>query len=264
MARAFSDEEMRRYARHIVLKEVGGIGQAKLMDAKVLVVGAGGLGSPVLLYLAAAGIGTLGIIDDDTVDISNLQRQIAHTSQGIGRPKVESAAASVRAINPAVSVEAHKERLTAGNARALIDRYDLVADGSDNFATRFLLNDACYFARKPLVSAALLRFEGQLATFKAYLGGDNPCYRCLFPEAPEAGLVPTCSEAGILGAVAGVMGTLQATEILKEILAIGESLSGTLLIYDALDARFTRIRVKPDPACPLCGRSPTIVSLAAS
>jgi molybdopterin/thiamine biosynthesis adenylyltransferase len=258
---SFDESQIERYARHIILQEVGGHGQAKLLDAKVLIVGAGGLGSPLLLYLAAAGVGTLGIVDDDRVSLSNLQRQVIHSSDGLGTPKVESAERAIKAINPDVSVVRHETRLTAENAMELILAYDLVADGSDNFETRFLINDACYLARKTLVSAAILRFDGQLSTFKAYLGDGNPCYRCIFREPPPPGLIPSCAEGGILGAVAGSMGSLQATEILKELLDIGESMSGTLMIYDALAATFRNVRVKPDPTCPLCGEAPTITDL---
>jgi adenylyltransferase/sulfurtransferase len=256
----FSEDEIRRYSRHILLSEVGGTGQAKLKAARVLVVGAGGLGSPLVLYLAAAGIGTIGIVDDDRVELSNLQRQIAHTTARIGTPKVESAAASATAINPDVQIEPHALRLNADNALSLIERYDLVCDGTDNFATRFLVADACALARRTLVSAAVLRFEGQLSVFKPHEGG--PCYRCLYAEAPPEGTVPSCSEAGVLGAVTGVMGTLQATEVLKEILGIGESLSGKLLIWDALASRFRTIKLRPDPHCALCGPDATIKDLS--
>ncbi|MBM3572945.1 MAG: molybdopterin-synthase adenylyltransferase MoeB [Alphaproteobacteria bacterium] len=258
-----TDSQFNRYARHLILDEVGEEGQAKLLAARVLVVGAGGLGSPMLLYLAAAGVGTLGVIDDDAVDLTNLQRQIIHTTASLGRPKVESAAARIAAINPDVVVDIHKARLTAANARAIIDRYDVIADGSDNFATRYLLNDACHFARKPLVSAALLRFEGQISTFAAWRGAAAPCYRCLFPAPPPPDLIPRCEQAGILGAVAGVIGTLQATEVLKEILGLGDGLSGALLAYDALATRFTRVAIKPDPSCPLCGPQASIKDLSA-
>ena len=251
-----SDAQFERYARHLVLEEVGEEGQQKLLGAKVLVVGAGGLGSPLLLYLAAAGIGTLGIVDDDVVDLSNLQRQIIHPTESIGSLKVESARNTLRHVNPEVKVVLHAERLGDSNARALVDAYDLVADGSDNFATRYLLNDTCFRARKPLVGAALAPFEGQLSTFKAYLGPPHPCYRCLFREPPPPDSVPRCETAGILGAIAGVMGTLQATEVLKEILGIGESLSGSLLIYDALRAGFQKIKLPRDPDCPTCGAKP--------
>lgn len=258
----FSETQIHRYARHILLREVGGVGQEKLLKSKVLLIGAGGLGSPLLLYLAAAGVGTIGVVDDDTVDLSNLQRQIAHTTDRVGMAKVDSAKAAVAAINPDVTVVTHKVRLTADNAAALIAGYDLVADGSDNFPTRFLVNDAAYFAKKTLVSAAILRFEGQLATFKAH-DGKSPCYRCIFREAPPAGLIPTCSEGGVLGAVAGALGSLQATEVLKELAGIGDSLAGSLLIYDALGTTFRKVKVKRDPACPLCGEHPSIHDLSA-
>ncbi len=251
---SLSDEELERYARHIVLREVGGVGQARLKAARVLVVGAGGLGSPLLLYLAAAGVGTIGIVDDDRVSLSNLQRQIAHATADIGRLKTGSAAERIRAINPNVEVRAHPERLTQANALEIISQYDVVADGSDNFATRFLINDACFLAKRTLVSAAVTEFDGQLATFKAHERGHGyPCYRCLFPEPPPPGAAPSCSEAGVLGAAAGVMGTLQALEVIKEIAQVGESLAGHLLIYDALTTNFRKVRFAPDPACALCG-----------
>ncbi|HEX4080222.1 MAG TPA: molybdopterin-synthase adenylyltransferase MoeB [Rhizomicrobium sp.] len=256
------DEQLERYARHIVLREIGGAGQAKLLASRVLVVGAGGLGSPLILYLAAAGVGMIGIVDFDTVALSNLQRQIAHRSEDVGRPKTVSAARAAHALNPGVELELHDCRLDAGNAVDLIGRYDIVADGSDNFPTRLLVNDACYFAGRPLVSAAVSEFHGQLATFKPYRkGGLYPCYRCIFPEAPPPGSAPSCSESGVLGAAAGVMGSLQALEILKEILGIGQSLAGRLLIYDALASRFRTVTVRPDPACPLCGPDPAILSI---
>ncbi len=256
-----TDEQYHRYARHMILEEVGEEGQERLLESKVLVVGAGGLGSPLLLYLAAAGVGTLGVIDDDVVEITNLQRQVVHKTANLGTPKVDSAVETIREINPDTHVVAYGERLTAANVGALIADYDLVADGSDNFPTRFLLNDACYFAHKPLVAGALLRFEGQLSTYKAYEGDEAPCYRCLFPEAPPAGLVPRCDQAGIFGAVAGVVGCLQATEVLKEVLGLGDSLSGSLLIYDSLSVTFRKIRLKADPDCALCGKQPTIADL---
>ncbi len=258
----FSEEQIERYARHIILPEVGGEGQAKLLQSRVLVIGAGGLGSPLLLYLAAAGTGTLGVVDDDFVDLSNLQRQIIHGTGRIGAAKVESAREALGEVNPEVTLLTHQTRLNAENALELIADYDLVADGSDNFATRFLVNDACYLAKTPLVSAALLRFEGQISTFKAYLGGEDPCYRCIFPEAPPPGLIPTCAEGGVLGAVAGAMGSIQAAEVIKELLGIGMSLSGSLLIYDALNTTFRKIKVRPDPQCPLCGENPTIRDLS--
>lgn len=258
----FSDEEIERYARHIVLREVGGAGQARLAAARVLVVGAGGLGSPLILYLAAAGVGTLGVVDFDRVALSNLQRQIAHRTADVGRLKTDSASEAARALNPGVRIETHSCRLAPENALQIIEKYDLVADGSDNFQTRFLVNDACFLAKKPLVSAAVSEFDGQLATFKAHDRSGFPCYRCLFPEPPPAGTAPSCSETGILGAAAGVMGTLQALEVVKEILGIGETLAGRLLIYDALATRFRTVRVPPDPACRLCGSAPDILSLS--
>jgi adenylyltransferase/sulfurtransferase len=248
----FSDAEVNRYARHILLREVGGTGQAKLKAAKVLIVGAGGLGSPLAMYLAAAGVGTIGIVDADTLELSNLQRQIAHTTARIGALKVESAAQAMNEINPLVNVQTYAMRLDAANVRGLIDVYDIVCDGTDNFETRFLLADACVAAKRTLVSAAVLRFEGQLSTFKPHADADGPCYRCLYPEPPPPGLVPSCSEAGVLGAVTGVMGTLQATEVLKEIMGIGDTLSGRLLIWDALAMQFRIVRLKRDPHCRVC------------
>jgi len=256
----FTDDELERYSRHILLAEVGGIGQAKLKAARVLVIGAGGLGSPLLLYLAAAGIGTIGIVDDDTVDLSNLQRQIAHTTARVGMAKALSAANSAAAINPDVQLEIHQVRLSAENALDIIGRYDIVCDGTDNFATRFMVSDACVLAKRTLVSAAVLRFEGQLSVFKPHAGG--PCYRCLYHEPPPPGVVPSCSEAGVLGAVTGVMGTLQATETLKEILEIGESLSGRLLVWDALATRFRTVKLRPDPKCKACGAEATLHDLS--
>jgi molybdopterin/thiamine biosynthesis adenylyltransferase len=258
----FTENQIHRYARHILLREVGGVGQEKLLKSKVLVVGAGGLGSPVILYLAAAGVGTIGVIDNDVVDLSNLQRQIAHTTARIGTSKVASAKQAVADINPDVKVIEHHDRLGLDNAMDLISGYDVIADGSDNFPTRFLINDACFFAKKTLVSAAVLRFDGQLATFKPHAGG--PCYRCVYPEPPPPGQIPSCDEAGVLGAVAGVLGTLQATEVLKELLGVGESMAGRLLIYDALAATMRQVKVKPDPECPLCSPKATIKKLQVS
>lgn len=257
----FSEDEIRRYSRHILLGEVGGTGQAKLKAARVLLIGAGGLGSPMALYLAAAGVGTIGIVDDDRVELSNLQRQIAHTTARIGVGKADSAADAAQAINPLVNIEKHAVRLNAENAADLIARYDIICDGTDNFGTRFLVSDACVLGKRTLVSAAVLRFEGQLSVFKPHEGG--PCYRCLYPEAPPEGVVPTCSEAGVLGAVTGVMGTLQATEVLKEIMRIGDSLSGKLLVWDALASRFRTIKLRPDPKCSACGPNATIKDLSA-
>lgn len=263
LAMDFTDDQIERYSRHILLPEVGGVGQARLLQSKVLVIGAGGLGAPLMFYLAGAGVGTIGVIDDDVVDLSNLQRQIVHRMDSLGRAKVESAADAVAALNPDVRMETYRARLTADNIMDLVSGYDLVADGTDNFSTRFLLNDACFFAGKPLVSAALLRFDGQLSTFKAYEGEPHPCYRCIFREPPPPGMVPSCSEAGVFGAVAGALGTLQATEVLKELIGVGESLSGSLLMYDALSTTFRKVKVRRDPECPLCGDQPTIHDLSA-
>jgi molybdopterin-synthase adenylyltransferase len=258
----FTEDEIRRYSRHILLQDVGGTGQAKLKSARVLVVGAGGLGSPLTLYLAAAGVGTIGLIDHDRVELSNLQRQIAHTTARIGTPKAGSAAEAAHAINPEVRIEPYDMRIDADNAADLIARYHIICDGTDNFATRFLVADACVLGRRTLVSAAVLRFEGQLSVFKPHLPEGGPCYRCLYPEPPPEGTVPTCSEAGVLGAVTGVMGTLQATEVLKEILGVGESLAGKLLIWDALATRFRTVRLRRDPHCTLCSPAATIKDLS--
>jgi molybdopterin-synthase adenylyltransferase len=247
-----NETQFQRYARHLILDEVGEAGQARLLQSRVLVVGAGGLGSPVLLYLAAAGVGTIGIVDNDRVDLTNLQRQIVHSTAFIGTLKVESARTTLRAINPEIRVVTHPTRLASENAAAVIGDYDLVADGSDNFATRYLLTDWCYRLQKPLIAGALSPFEGQISTFRPYLGDGHPCYRCLFREPPPPELVPRCEEAGILGAIAGVLGTLQAVEVLKELLGLGESLDGRLLIYDALGVRFHTIRIAKDRDCPTC------------
>jgi molybdopterin-synthase adenylyltransferase len=259
-------DELERYARHIVLREVGGPGQAALKRARVLVIGAGGLGAPVLLYLAAAGVGTLGVIDDDAVSLSNLQRQVIHATPDIGEPKVASAAAAIERLNPNVAVTQHAARLTAANALDLIGRYDIVADGSDNFATRYLVSDACYLARKPLVTAALGTFDGTLTTIRAHErtpdGEPNPTYRCLFPEPPPPGTVPACAEAGILGALAGVVGSMMALEVIREIVGFGEGLVGRLLMIDARAMRFETLRYAWDPANPLSGQQPTIRDLS--
>ena len=259
-------EELERYARHIVLREVGGPGQAALRRARVLVIGAGGLGAPVLLYLAAAGLGTLGVVDDDVVSLSNLQRQVIHATPDIGKPKVDSAAAMVHRLNPHVAVEPHSVRLTAHNALELIGRYDIVADGSDNFATRYLVSDACYFAKKPLVTAALGTFDATLTTIRAHErnadGKPNPTYRCLFPEPPPPGSAPACAEAGVLGALAGVVGSMMALEIIREIVRFGESLVERLVMIDARGMRFETLRYEWDPANPLSGEKPTICDLS--
>jgi molybdopterin-synthase adenylyltransferase len=261
-----TQQEIERYKRHLVLREVGGQGQQKLQAAKVLVIGAGGLGSPVLMYLAAAGVGTLGIVDDDRVSLDNLQRQIVHDTPHVGTPKVDSAREAIARLNPHVRVEAHDRRIDAANAIELISRYDIVVDGSDNFATRYLVSDACYLAKKPLVFAAVGPFDGYVTTLKPHAAGPDgaphPSYRCLFPEAPPPGTVANCAEVGVLGAAVGVIGTLQATEVLKEILGFGDSLAGRLLLYDARAARFTEIGIAWDPANPLSGTAPTIHDLA--
>lgn len=245
----FSERQIRRYARHILLPEVGGAGQAKLLESSVLVIGAGGLGSPLILYLAAAGVGTIGVVDDDVVEMSNLQRQILHSEARIGMAKVESARQAVAAINPEVNLVTHALRLDRGNAAALMASYDLIADGSDNFTTRFIVNDAAHMAGKTLVSAAVLRFEGQLATFRP----NGPCYRCLYPADLSDADAPSCAQAGVFGAMAGVMGSLQAMEVLKELLGIGDSLAGHLLLVDGLAGQSRKLRLGKDPACPCCG-----------
>ena len=259
-------DEILRYKRQLVLKEIGGEGQQKLKAARVLVVGAGGLGSPVILYLAAAGVGTIGIIDSDRVGLDNLHRQIAHDTASIGKFKTRSAAEAVERLNPPVETELYTTRLVAENALEIIRAYDIVADGSDNFATRYLVNDACYFARKPLVSAAVGPLDGQLTTFRAFdtdeQGRPRPSYRCLFPEPPPEGSVPPCSEAGILGPVAGVIGSLQAVEVVKELLSLGQSLVGRLLLYDALQARVTTLGYAWDPDNPLNGTTPRFRDLS--
>jgi molybdopterin-synthase adenylyltransferase len=261
-----SVEELERYARHIVLREVGGPGQAALGRARVLVIGAGGLGAPVLMYLAAAGVGTLGVIDDDTVALSNLQRQVIHGTPDIGTAKVASAANAIQRLNPHVKILTHAERLTAANALALISDYDLVADGSDNFATRYLVSDACFFAKKPLVTAAVGTFDGTLTTIRAHERGKdgrpNPTYRCLFPEPPPPGTVPACAEAGILGALTGVLGSMMALEVLREIVGFGEGLVGRLLMVDARAMRFETLNYAWDKDNPLSGEQPKIKDLS--
>ncbi|MEQ1753960.1 MAG: molybdopterin-synthase adenylyltransferase MoeB [Micropepsaceae bacterium] len=258
-----SDDQLERYARHLILREVGGVGQAKLAQARVLVIGAGGLGSPALLYLAAAGVGTIGIVDNDHVSLSNLQRQIAHRTQDIDRLKVESASDSAKAINPDTHINRHATRLSESNAMGLVSNYDIVLDGSDNFVTRFLVNDTCFFAKKTLVSAAVGQFDGQLAVYKPHVLVEGkrvyPCYRCLFPEPPPPGTVPSCTEAGILGALTGVLGSMQALEALKEILGIGETMAGRLMLYDGLGGLVRTVKFAPDPGCALCGPEPSIL-----
>ena len=248
-----TEEQFHRYARHLILDEVGEEGQEKLLSSKVLVVGAGGLGAPLLMYLAAAGVGTLGIVDDDVVDLTNLQRQVVHLTDTVGRKKTDSAKAALAALNPSIKVVTYDVRLTAENAEEIIEDYDLVADGSDNFETRYLLNDHCYRIGTPLIAAAMLRFEGQLFTFRRNEDRPTACYRCIFPDAPPPEIVPRCEEAGILGALAGVMGSLQTAEVLKELLGLGESMAGRMLIYDALATDFHTIKLARDPSCALCG-----------
>ena len=260
------DSELERYARHIVLREVGGPGQAKLKAARVLVVGAGGLGAPALLYLSAAGVGSLGIVDDDTVSLSNLQRQVIFTTDDIGKPKVERAASAVSALNPHVRVTKHHVRLAAANALDLIADYDIVADGSDNFATRYLVSDACYFAKKPLITAAVGTFDGSLTSIRAHeksaTGTPNPTYRCLFPVPPPAGTVPACAEAGILGALPGVLGSMMALEVIRETVGFGDGLVGRLLMIDARSMRFETLSYAWDPSNSLNGIKPTITDLS--
>src|ERR1700754_1894719 len=248
--RTLTAEQRERYSRHFLLPEVGTEGQQKLLDAKVLLLGAGGLGSPTALYLAAAGVGTLGIVDDDVVDISNLQRQVIHTTDRVGVPKVDSAEEQIKALNPDVDVVKYKTRLDASNIMEIIEGWDIIVDGVDNFPTRYLLNDATVRLQIPVVSAAILGFEGQLSVFHPYEG---PCYRCLYPTPPPAELAPACGAAGVLGVMAGVMGLLQANEVIKLAAGIGEPLIGRLLLYDSLGTRFTELKVRRDPECPICG-----------
>jgi adenylyltransferase/sulfurtransferase len=251
-------DEVRRYSRHLIIPEVGMDGQKRLKNAKVLCVGAGGLGSPSLMYLAAAGVGTLGIVEFDEVDESNLQRQIIHSQGDIGRSKAESARDTVRGINPYVNVILHEERLEADNVMDIFTQYDLIVDGTDNFATRYLVNDACAFLARPNVHGSVFRFEGQVSVFDARTG---PCYRCLYPDPPPPGLVPSCAEGGVLGVLPGVIGVLQAIEALKLLLGIGDPLIGRLLVFDALGMDFRELRLRKDPACPLCGEHPTLTGL---
>jgi adenylyltransferase/sulfurtransferase len=253
-----TDEEIQRYSRHILLPEVGGRGQVRLKQSSVLVVGAGGLGSPVALYLAAAGVGRLGIIDADVVDASNLQRQVLHDTAQLGRPKVDSAAERLRALNPDITVEPYHARFGVENAAELVAKYDVIVGGVDNFPARYLLNDACVMAGKPLVEAGILKYDGMVMTIKP---GEGPCYRCIFPEPPPPGTVPTCSEAGVLGALAGVMGSLQAFEVLKVLLGIGEPLTGRMLMFEGLKGHFREVEWDRNPKCPVCGEHPTITTL---
>jgi adenylyltransferase/sulfurtransferase len=254
-----SNDEIRRYSRHLILPEVGLSGQKKICSTSVLCIGAGGLGSPIAMYLAAAGIGKLGIVDFDNVDFSNLQRQILHTDADVGRPKSQSAKETINGINPGVEVVIHNTRLTSENAIEIIRHYDIVVDGTDNFPTRYLTNDACVLLKKPNVYGSIFRFEGQASVFAPHLGG--PCYRCLYPEPPPPGMVPSCAEGGVLGVLPGVIGCIQATEILKLALGKGSSLIGRLLLFNALDMKFRELRLRRDTQCPLCGENPTINQL---
>jgi molybdopterin/thiamine biosynthesis adenylyltransferase/molybdopterin converting factor small subunit len=255
--RVLTPDQVTRYSRHIIMPQVGPSGQRKLMNAKVLIVGAGGLGSPNALYLALAGVGTLGIVDFDTVDLSNLQRQILHQTDDVGKPKVVSARETIHAYNPDVNVVIHEEPLTSDNAMQIISQYEIIVNGADNFATRYLVNDACYLAGKTLVDGSILMFDGQATVFKPGQG----CYRCLFPEPPPPGMVPSCAEAGVLGAMCATIGSIQATEVIKQVLDIGEPLVGRLLLYDALSMEFRVVKTRRNPACPLCGDNPTVTEL---
>ena len=254
----FNDEQIVRYSRHIILPEVGGLGQSKMLEAKVLLIGAGGLGSPAAYYLAAAGIGNMGLVDFDVVDLSNLQRQIIHSTERIGMLKTESAKKTINALNPDVNVTVFNERLTSENILRLFEGYDYILDGTDNFATRYLINDACVMMGKTNIHGSIFRFEGQVTVFKP---GDGPCYRCLYPEPPPPGMVPNCQEGGVLGVLAGVIGNLQVVETLKLVLGIGEPLIGKLTIYDALKTEFRNLKLKKDPNCPMCGEEPSIKEL---
>ncbi|MEW6201352.1 MAG: molybdopterin-synthase adenylyltransferase MoeB [bacterium] len=254
----FTEEQIKRYSRHILLPQVGGKGQKKLLASTVLVIGAGGLGSPVIFYLAAAGVGTIGVVDCDVVDMSNLQRQILHSMDGVNQPKTASASETVARLNPDVKVKQHQERLTSENIMGIIEDYDVVVDGCDNFPTRYLVNDACVMQRKPLVHGSVFQFEGQATVF---LPGEGPCYRCLYPDPPPPGMVPSCQEAGVLGVLPGLIGLIEATETIKQLLGIGSSLAGRLLLVDGLRMRFREMKVQRSPACPVCGDNPTITEL---
>jgi sulfur-carrier protein adenylyltransferase/sulfurtransferase len=254
-----NNDEIRRYSRHLILPEVGLAGQKKIKSAKVLCIGAGGLGSPIAMYLAAAGIGRMGLVDFDTVDFSNLQRQIIHGTTDVGRPKAESAKDTIASINPNVEVVIHNTRISSENALDLIGQYDIVVDGTDNFPTRYLTNDACVLLKKPNVYGSIFRFEGQASVFAPHLGG--PCYRCLYPEPPPPGMVPSCAEGGVLGVLPGIVGCIQSTEILKLALGKGNSLIGRLVLFNALDMKFRELKLRRDPACPICGDNPTIKEL---
>jgi molybdopterin/thiamine biosynthesis adenylyltransferase len=255
----FTEEQIHRYSRQMILPGFGGKGQRKLAEARVFIMGAGGLGSPAAFYLAAAGVGAIGLADSDRVELHNLQRQILHRTSDVGLLKVESGRKALESLNPEVKVQIYSERITSSNIRQIIKDYDLVLDGSDNFPTRFLMNDACFFEKKTLISGAILRFDGQLSTFKPHAGG--PCYRCLLAEPPPSGAIPSCQEAGVLGAVAGIIGLLQANEALKEILGVGTSMAGRFLMFNSLSLSFEEIEIRRNPGCGLCGENPTIKDL---
>ena len=257
--RPMNADQIQRYSRHFLLSQVGEKGQRKLLRSKVLLIGAGGLGSPTALYLAAAGVGTIGLMDADVVDVSNLQRQVLHTTADVGKPKVESGARALTALNPDVNVIRLPERITVDNALDIVSEYDVIVDGSDNFGTRYLVNDACYLAGKPHVHGSIFQFEGMASVFAPNKG---PCYRCIYPSPPPAGLVPSCAEAGVLGVLPGIVGVVQATETVKLLLGIGDPLIGRLLTYDALGMRFREVKLRRDPSCPLCGVTPTIKDLS--
>ncbi len=254
-----STEQLNRYSRHFLLSQIGERGQAKLLESKVLLIGAGGLGSPTGLYLTAAGVGTIGIVDMDVVDMSNLQRQILHTNDRVGTSKVESARATLAALNPDVNIITHEARITRENALDILEGYDVIVNGADNFPTRYLVNDACVFLGKPIVDASIFKFEGQATVYHSAEGG--PCYRCLYPEPPPPGMVPSCQDAGVLGSLCGTMGSIQATETVKLLVGFGEPLIGKLLMYDAQKSQFRTLKVRRDPGCPVCGDSPTITEL---
>jgi len=255
----FDEDQVQRYARHIILPNIGGAGQRKLLDSSVLVIGAGGLGSPIAMYLAAAGIGKLGVVDFDAVDVSNLQRQILHTSDDIGRPKIESAVEHLRSINPTIEIEGHATLLFSTNVYEVFDGYDVIVDGTDNFPVRYLVNDATQFMGKPLVYGSIYQFEGQATVFMP--GKETPCYRCLFPSPPPPGTVPSCAEGGVFGVLPGVIGSIQATEAIKLITGEGDTLEGRLLLYDALHMDFQEVKIRWDADCPVCGKEPTITEL---
>jgi sulfur-carrier protein adenylyltransferase/sulfurtransferase len=256
---SFSEDEVRRYARHIILPGIGGDGQRRLMDASVLVIGAGGLGSPAAMYLAAAGVETIGLVDFDRVELSNLQRQLLHDTDDVGRPKVDSARDRLNELNPNVDVRTHPVLLSSENAFDVLGDYDVIVDGTDNFPVRYLVNDACQMLGKPLVYGSIYQWEGQASVFLP--GPNTPCYRCLFPEPPPPGTVPSCAEGGVFGVLPGIIGSIQAVEAIKLVLGVGESLAGTLVLYDAMRNEFTSVKLRWDPDCPVCGKHPSVTEL---